>query len=444
MYDDQFDPSFEMDDEPMCPAPVETVMETDKWGNPKKTVENFLVAMRHDAYFAGVRYNELKCAPETSNDGPARPWTGEDDARAINYIENSYGLFDHVKFKLARRVLFSERRYHPVRQIVGKLEWDGEDRIERFLTEWMKCDDTPYVRECSRLIFAGGVNRLYRPGCKFDDMVVLVGTNQGEGKTTLVHWLAIEDRFYTDVKEFDGQRGIEEILGSWICEVGELLAFTRARETEAIKAFLSRQVDRCRHPYDEHTMDHPRQCIFIGTTNKRQFLVDKTGGRRFYPVDVHQSAYELYAREAECKAYILQCWAEAKAKLDTPFMSPKADIRLIEEIRDRQAEAVEDDWRIGVIEEYLSRKAIGERVFVQELRVKALYPNIENLRDDKKESTEIGIIMQGMPGWHKEAKPSRQHGMDRCYGPQRCWIKKDVNKVETTENEEEDDDELPF
>lgn len=436
LHDEQFEPMFEIEDEPMCPAPVGTIMETDKWGNPEKTVENFLIAMRHDAYFSGVRYNELTCAPETSNDGPARPWTDADDARAINYIENSYRLFDQVKFKLARRVLFSERRYHPVREIVGKLEWDGKDRIEHFLTEWMKCDDTPYVRECSRLIFAGGVNRLYRPGCKFDDMVVLMGTGQGEGKTTLVHWLAIEERFYTDVKEIDGQKGIEEILGSWICEVGELLALTRARETEAVKAFLSRQVDRCRHPYDEHTTDHPRQCIFIGTTNRRQFLVDKTGNRRFFPVAVHQTAYNLYRREQECKAYILQCWAEARAKMDTPFMAPKLDESLSSEVREHQAEAAEDDWRVGVIEEYLGRKRPGERVFVRELRTKALYPNVEDLRDDKKESTEIGVIMQNMRDWAKEKSPSKQHSFPQ-YGSQRCWIKMNDDVVEA-------DDELPF
>lgn len=443
MHDDQLDPMFEMDDEPMCPAPANIIMETDAKGNPKNTVENFLTAMRHDSRFASVRFNALTHAPETSADGPARQWTDADDAKAINYIENMYGLYNKEKFRIARNILFSERNYHPVREIVGRLEWDGQDRIERFLAEWMKCDDTPYTRECSRLIFAGGINRLYRPGCKFDEMVVLIGVNQGEGKSSLVRWLAIEDRFFTDVKEFDGQRGIEEIQGSWICEVGELLALTRARETEAIKAFLSRQVDRYRRPYGEHTADYPRQCIFIGTTNKRQFLVDKTGSRRFYPVTVIQRGSELYRREAECRSYILQCWAEARAKLDTPFMAPKMDESLSSEVREQQAEAAEDDWRVGVIEEYLSRKTAGDRVFVQELRVKALYPNVENLRNDKSESTEIGIIMQGMPGWRKEKKPTRQHGMDRSCGPQRCWIKLNDDVTDNI-NGGDESDQLPF
>lgn len=442
MHDDQFEPIFDIDDTPVCPPDASIIMETDAKGNPKNTVENFLTAMRHDGRFSSVRYNELTCAPEISADGPARKWTNTDTDSAINYIENVYGLYHETKFKTARNILFSERRYNPVREIVGRLEWDGQDRISQFLTKWMKCEDTPYVRECSRLIFAGGINRLYRPGCKFDDMVVLVGTKQGEGKTTLVHWLAIEERFYADVKEFDGQRGIEEITGSWICEFGELLALKRARETEAIKAFLSRQVDRYRRPYTEVTEDYPRRCIFIGTANTRQFIVDKTGGRRFYPVDVHQSGYELYDREDECRAYILQCWAEAKAKLRTAFMAPKADHSLLDEIRERQAEAAEDDWRVGVIEEYLSRKRPGDRTFVQELRVDALYPNIDNLRDDKRESMEIGIIMQGMAGWAKEGKPTRRHGSPK-YGPQRCWVKLSDDVMDNI-NDNGDGDSLPF
>lgn len=431
MYDDYLDslgdayPNDVIPDDMLSSGAPELIMETDRYGNPKHTIENFLTAMRSDSYFAHVRFNELTCAPEMTADGKPVAWSDTDDARAINYLENAYKLYNVNKYKHARNILFSERKYHPVREIVGKLEWDGKDRIAGFLTKWMLCDDTKYARECSRLIFAGGINRLYHPGCKFDDMVVLVGTNQGEGKTTLVHWLALEERFYTDVKEFDGQKGIEEILGSWICEVGELLALTRARETEAIKAFLSRQTDRCRHPYEEHTTDHPRQCVFIGTTNKQQFLVDKTGGRRFYPIEVHQVAYDLYRREKECKAYIAQCWAEAREKLGTDYMSPKADYTLLAEIRARQAGAVEDDWRVGVIEEYLAKKQQGERVFVREIREMALYPGVEALRDDKKESLDIGIIMQSMQDWIKEDKVSRQHSMSRRYGPQRCWIKLD-------------------
>ncbi|MEG1516624.1 MAG: VapE family protein, partial [Clostridia bacterium] len=267
-------------------------------------------------------------------------------------------------------------------------------------------------------------------------MIVLIGSKQGEGKSTLVRWLAMRDDFYADVKQFDGQQGIEELSGAWICEVGELLALTKSREVEAIKSFLTRQCDRCRHPYDHHVSDHPRQCVFIGTTNRRQFLTDKTGNRRFYPVEVHQTGYELFRREAECRADIAQCWAEARAKMDTPFMAAFADQSLSKTIRSLQESAVEDDWRVGVIDEYLRKKMPGERVFAQELRTYALYPKTENLRDVKRESVEIGIIMQDMAGWVREGKASRRHAYPK-YGPQKCWIK-EPDLVTTM------DDDMPF
>ena len=118
-------------------------------------------------------------------------------------------------------------------------------------------------------------------------MPVLIGTKQGEGKSTLVRWLAMKDDYFTEVTEIEGQKGMEAVEGAWICEMGELLALTKAREIEAVKSYLTRLADRYRRPFDRRVTDHKRQCIFIGTTNKEQFLTDKTGNRRFYPVKVY-------------------------------------------------------------------------------------------------------------------------------------------------------------
>ena len=91
----------------------------------------------------------------------------------------------------------------------------------------------------------------------------------------------MEDDFFREVTEFEGQKGIEAVEGGWICEVSELLALTKVKEQEAVKSYLTRLSDTYRRPFDKRVTEHKRQCIFIGTTNKEQFLTDKTGNRRF-------------------------------------------------------------------------------------------------------------------------------------------------------------------
>lgn len=131
---------------------------------------------------------------------------------------------------------------------------------------------------------------------------------------------------------------------------------TRTKEQEAVKSYLTRLNDRYRMPFDKRVTDHPRQCIFIGTTNKEQFLTDKTGNRRFYPVRVKQSGYELFDNEKKIKADIRQCWAEAFELYKAGKLLPYADRSLIDDIRKQQAEATEDDFRVGMIEDYLENK----------------------------------------------------------------------------------------
>jgi len=143
-------------------------------------------------------------------------------------------------------------------------------------------------------------------------MPVLIG-KQGGGKSTFVRWLAMEDRFFTELRTIEGKEGLEAINGAWIVEVSELLALTRTKEQEAVKAYLSTLVDKYRPAYGRNIVEQPRSCVFIGTSNRAQFIVDKTGGRRFYPVECVRTGYDLFRRETEIREYIQQCWAEAYA-----------------------------------------------------------------------------------------------------------------------------------
>ena len=396
-------------------------IEFDGMGRPLSTIENFLRVIENDPKFSGLKFNLLTYSPEQDRNGKTERWTDADDAETRRYIEQEYKFHSVQKCDDALRIVFAKNQYHPVRDIVNAIKWDGQSRILDFLHLWTKCDDTPYTREVSRLIFAGGIHRLYNPGCKFDDMPVLIGTKQGEGKSTLVRWLALEDEYFTEVNEFEGQRGIEAVEGAWICEVSELLAMTKTKEQEAVKSYLTRLNDRYRMPFDKRVTDHPRQCVFIGTTNKEQFLTDKTGNRRFYPVKVYQNGYELFDHQEEIRAYIRQCWAEAKVLYDRGEIPPYADRRLIEDIRQMQDEATEDDYRVGLIAMYLEGK---EKTCILDIWKNALHN--EYTKPTKKDSNEISVILQSVPGWKKLDKTKHF----REYGTQKCWVKEDSEQDE--------------
>lgn len=391
-------------------------------GKRISSTENFIRILEHDEKFKGLKFNLLTYSPEQEREGEMCRWTDKDDAETRHFIEFKYKIHNSQKCDDALRVVFGRNEYHPIRDLVDSLVWDKQDRISNFLHYAAKCEDTPYVREVSRLIFAGGIHRLYQSGCKFDDMPVLIGTKQGEGKSTLVRWLAMKDDYFTEVNEFDGQKGIEALEGAWICEVSELLAMTKVKEQEAVKSFLTRLNDRYRMPYDKRITDHPRQCIFIGTTNKEQFLTDKTGNRRFYPVRVGQTGYELFEHKDEIKEYIRQCWAEAKAKFTTDFMQPYAKHELVEIIRQKQAEAVEDDFRVGMIQDYLEDKT---EVCILELWQQAL-KNGES-KPSKKESIDIALILSGnFPEWEKQSIAKRFPE----YGVQKWWKRTNLTDYE--------------
>lgn len=402
-------------------------------GNPLVTIDNFYIIMCNDDYYKNLQFNELAHCPEIVEDGKIRRWTDEDDAASRHYIETKYHIYSESKHNDALRMLFRQRSYHPIRNIIDAIEWDGIERIPTFLHRWMKCEDTPYTREVSRLIFAGGINRLYKPGCKFDDVVVLIGTKQGEGKSTFVRWLAIKDEYFAEVNEFDGQKGMEAIEGAWICEIAELLAMTKTKEQEAIKAYITRQADRYRRPFDRRVTEYKRQCIFIGTTNKEQFLTDKTGGRRFFPVKVHQSGYDLFAHEQEIKAEILQCWAEAKAKMDQGKMPPYANPVILDAIKSAQEAAQEDDYREGLIASYLENK---DECCILELWVQALGNDFS--KPSKKDSNEIALILQSL-GWESTERKRTAH-----YGQQRIWRRIKPREVKNAEVIDELMDDLPI
>ena len=398
---------------------TKSILAPDKDGKPLPVIENFVTIMENDVTYSAIRYNEMLGCAEVHNKGKITRWTDADEARSMMYVESKYGLYNKDKHAAALRLLFEERAYNPIIDIVDSIEWDGKERCRFFLRELAKVEDSPYTREVSRLIFAGGIHRLYQPGTKFDDVPILIGTKQGEGKSSLIRFLAINDQYYGEVNMMEGQQAIEQLRGKWICEISELLALTKSKEQEAAKAYITRQVDSYRKPWDKNVSDLPRRCIMIGTTNSDSPLTDKTGNRRYYPVEVHCNGYDLFDHEQECRDYILQCWAEARELYRKGKMPNYADRKLTEEYRRAQENATQDDWRVGAIQAFLDRKNPGELTCVREVCHRALSPNPDFPKEPSLvESKDIGAIITRLPGWEKVG--NKRIAM---YGVQRCWQK---------------------
>ena len=401
----------------LTPEEVSPLLEMDGKGKPLRTIDNFLTVMVRDRMYAGVHFNQMTNRPEIhgATADSISEWTDTDSAESERYIQTAYRLHHSDMHSKALRILFRRREYNPLLSLVESFEWDGMPRIECFLSTVLRADDSNYSREVSRLIFAGGINRLYQPGCKFDCVPVLIG-KQGAGKTSIISWLALNDNYYTTTNNLTGdQRAIEALSGAWIVEIPELAAF-RSADMEALKAFVTLKADRYRLPFDRNTSTLPRRCIFIGSTNSRQFLTDKTGNRRFFPVVVRSDGYELLRDEREIREYICQCWAEARERYKAGKLSPFPDPELLQDYQNQQQAAMEEDWRIGVIQDYVNHLSKEHLICSKEIFDRALYPD-GNRTPAKRELIEISQILDTIP----ELEKLDQRRYTANYGQQRVW-----------------------
>jgi predicted P-loop ATPase len=227
--------------------------------------------------------------------------------------------------------------FHPVREYLGALQWDGVPRIDRWLTTYGGAEDTEYVRTVGALFLTAAVRRARRPGRKFDEMLVLENPEQGNNKSTALSILAVREEWFSDDLPLnaDPKRVIESLRGRWIVEAAELSGMRRA-DVEHLKAFLSRQVDRARLSYDRLVTERPRQCVIAGTTNSEEYLRDTTGNRRMWPVAVRGFDVEALRRDRD------QLWAEAAGR-EARGDSIRLDPRLWEAAGREQAERLTQD-----------------------------------------------------------------------------------------------------
>lgn len=303
-----------------------------RWNVSRKTV---IAALENWHELRGVvAYDELR---NTVVCRKAFPWPygkpGEiRDADALllgKWMSDTWGLPAISKAALDEGIqtVAHANRYHPIREQLGALEWDGKARLDNWLVHALgESPDTlrpallEYLRLVGRYWLLGMVNRVMEPGCKFDYCPVLEGEG-GLRKSTLVETLASSEYFSdTPFEVGRGKEGQEQVQGLWLYEIAELTHFSKA-EVGAIKAFISSKVDRYRVAYGKTTESFPRQCVLVGTTNEDTYLRDRTGNRRFWPVPVRNIINTEWVAK-----YRLQLLAEAYAQYveRTPY-TPTAD-----------------------------------------------------------------------------------------------------------------------
>ena len=256
-----------------------------------------------------------------------------------------------MKFKDALlAVVSSERRYHPVKEYLSALKWDGKERIDTLLVDYMGAEDTPYVRAVTRKMLCAAVARIYEPGIKFDSMLVLNGP-QGMGKSTF--YAILGKQWFSDslsIADMRDKTAAEKLQGYWILEIAEMNGIKKV-DVETVKSFLSRTDDKFRQAYGTVVESHPRTNIIVGSSNSESgFLRDVTGNRRFWPVNVSGKGAHHPWELTE----VDQVWAEAIERYhagEELFLKGS----VAEEAYLRQQEAMESDDREGLVQDYLDR-----------------------------------------------------------------------------------------
>ena len=429
----------------------QTLLELDKTGAVKDTLTNIANIVRHDPNLKSVVFNEFKSVVDVIGLLPwkqVKPgWNDSDVANAKLYFERVYGIWSPTKFKDALlAVVASERIYHPIKEYFSGLEWDGTERLDTLLIDYMGAEDTLYTRAVTRKTLCAAVARIYEPGVKFDSMLVLNGP-QGMGKSTFYSILGRQ--WFSDslsISDMRDKTAAEKLQGYWVLEIAEMNGIKKV-DVETVKSFITRVDDKFRQAYGTVVESHPRTNIIVGSANSESgFLRDITGNRRFWPVNVNACGkyhpWEL--------TEVDQVWAEAIERYragEELYLKGEAASQAYK----AQQDAMETDDREGIVQDYLERLLpagwdsmdlyqrrgfLGgsefegaptsgtvrrQRVCAMEIWCECFGKERQNLK--KGDSYEIEAILMKIGGWNRYSANSTGKVRIPGYGIQRAYCR---------------------
>lgn len=399
------------------------------------TIDNVWLILENDPNLRGrFAYNEFASRGEVFGALPwdkktgRRAWADSDNDGTYWYFEKVYHMTKATKIDSALSLHSQRHAFNEVRDYLLSLHWDGVPRLDTLFIDYLGAADTPYTRAAARKAFTAAVARAMDPGCKFDVMTVISGP-QGIGKSTLLRTMS-RGWFVDSIHDFTGKEASELVQGVWIVEIGELEALRRT-DINQVKQFLSQQTDRYRAAYARHVKDCPRRCVFFGTSNNNEYLRDRTGNRRFWPIDagVQQPSKSVF-KQLPCE--VDQLWGEALLYWQMGeglFLPPEVEALAKQEQEDHR----EHSPREGIIREFVGRKVPADwskwplaqrRVYwaggvqggapatVPRKRVCALEVWCEALDGEPKhmkysDAAEINSVIAGMDGWKKTKNGAR-------------------------------------
>lgn len=413
-------------------------------------IGNFVSILSLDTNLAGlVGYDKFSgrtlkriLPPWGTSADIGKSWVDTDDSHLRYYLSQHYNLASFKYLDDAISVVADKHSFHPVIDYLQNLpEWDGIPRAETFFVKTLQSNDTEYTRAITFCWLKAAIKRVMHPGCKFDYCLVLAGS-QGIGKSTTLYKLG-RDWFNNSIDSINGKDALEQLLGSWIVELGEMQA-TRKADNEAIKNFLSRTTDKVRLPYAKRAKEFHRQCVFAATTNDHEPLRDRTGGRRFWILKTTADSSSTVERLHDISDdFVDQLWAEVYHK----YLAEEAENGVVNLLpsqavlntaKELQDEFTEGQGNIELIKHFLNsyipkngwdklpkehRRAFMQapahvvnaklsegktlRMFVCAAEIAYELFNVEDLNKDKSLLREINSILANLSGWTKLSKPKR-------------------------------------
>ena len=409
---------------PMSIKEVKAMLDTTEKGGVRNSIKNCLTVFQHDPLLSSaIAYNLLTdrtdvVKPIGYDRSPSASMTDTDMKYIRLYLEENYDLTSEKKIIDAADLAAHQNSYHPVQDYLNSLTWDGTERIRFCLHHFLGAEADEYTFQALRLFLLGAIHRAFRPGCKFEVMLCLVG-GQGAGKSTFFRLLAGKDEWFSDdLRKLDDENVYRKLQGHWIIEMSEMIATANAKSIEEIKSFLSRQKEVYKIPYETHPADRLRQCVFGGTSNAMDFLpLDRSGNRRFLPVQVcpEQAEVHILEDESASRTYLQQVWAEAMTIYRAGGWKLTFSPEMVRYLKEHQKDFMPEDTKAGMIQAFLDSYT-GDTVCSKQLYKEAL----NHAFDEPKqwEIREINEIMnQCVTGWTYFSNPRSFAG----YGRQKGW-----------------------